>query len=204
MKALFLALALAAGLGYNYWKGHRPIRVEPPPMVTVRAASETREPIQKSLFSGPVFKVNGHTLTGLAEFSVGARVILAQHYSNDMESQLSPVDLALAWGPMNDPAVLAAISFSQSGRFYHWRYENQPPIPHREIERNSANMHMIPASDTIARRLKAVKAGDTVHIRGYLVEAVSPEGWTWRSSLTRDDTGGGACELIFVQELDVL
>lgn len=204
MMKWLLAVALALGLGYNYWKGHRPIQVEPPPMVTVRAASEASAPIQKDLFSGPVFKVNDHTLTGLAEFSVAARVILAEHYSNDRESQLSPVDLALAWGPMNDPRVLEAISFSQSARFYRWRYEGQPPIPRRDIELNSANMHMIPSSDAIARRLKAVKAGDTVRIRGYLVQATSKDGWTWRSSFTREDTGAGACELIFVQELDVL
>jgi len=199
-----LAVALAAGLGYNYWKNHRPVEVEQPPAVAVRAASESRAPIQKDLFSGPVFRVNGYTLTGLAEFSVGARVILAEHYSSDRESQLAPVDLALAWGPMNDPSVLGAISFSQSGRFYRWHYQGQPPIPHRDIELNSANMHMIPSSDDIARRLKAVKSGNIVHIRGYLVQAVSKDGWTWRSSMTREDTGAGACELIFVQDLDVL
>ncbi len=198
-----LAAVLAAGLGYNYWRGHRHVEVEAPPEVSVRAASENGTPIQKNLPGGPVFRVNGNTLTGLAEFSVGARVILAEHYSNDRESQLSPVDLALAWGPMNDTRVLNAISFSQSGRFYRWRYEGQPPIPHREIELNSANMHMIPSSDDIARRLKAVKSGDIVHIRGYLVQAVSSDGWTWRSSMTREDTGAGACELIFVQDLDV-
>jgi len=54
------------------------------------------------------------------------------------------------------------------------------------------------------RRLKAVKPGDTVRIRGYLVQVEGKDGWRWRSSLTRDDTGGGACELIFIQELDVL
>ncbi len=62
---------------------------------------------------------------------------------------------------------------------------------------------MIPSSDAIARRLKAVKAGDIVQIRGYLVQVAAQDGWSWRSSLTRDDTGGGACELIFVQSLDV-
>jgi hypothetical protein len=198
-----LAAALALGLGYNYWRGHRHVEVEAPPPVTVRAASASGAPIQKNLPGGPVFRVNGYALTGLAEFSVAARVILAEHYSSDRESQLSPVDLALAWGPMDDARVLNAIRFSQGGRFYHWHYEGKPPIPHREIELNSANMHMIPSSDDIARRLKAVKPGDTVHIRGYLVQADAKDGWYWRSSLTREDTGAGACELIFVQELDV-
>ncbi len=28
--------------------------------------------------------------------------------------------------------------------------------------------------------------------------AARPCGWHWRSSLTRDDTGPGACELVYV------
>ena len=204
MMKWFFAIALALGLGYHYWKGHRPVRLEPPPVVRIAPVAETREPLQKDLFAGPVFRMNDYTLTALAEFSVGARVILAKQYSSGREADLSPVDLALAWGPMNDTRVLEALAFSQSGRFYRWRYEREPPIPRREIELNSANMHMIPSSDDMARRLKAVKAGDRVRIRGYLVEAVGKDGWRWRSSLTRGDTGGGACELIFVQDMEVL
>ncbi len=204
MKALLLALALAAGLGYHYWKGQRPIQVELPPPVTLRASTENRAPLQRDLASPPVFRVNGYTLTGLAEFSIGARVILAKHYSSDREADLAPVDLALAWGPMADPDVLAAIRFSQSARFYHWRYEGAPPIPHREIEKNSANMHLIPSSREMARRLATVKPGNLLRLRGYLVRAEAQDGWTWTSSLTRDDTGGGACELIFLQDLEIL
>jgi hypothetical protein len=37
-----------------------------------------------------------------------------------------------------------------------------------------------------------------VRIEGWLVEAVAPDGWRWRSSTTRDDSGNGACELIYV------
>jgi len=203
MKALLLALALAAALGYHYWKGQRPIQVEMPPPVALRAVPETGVPLQRDLASPPVFRVNGYTLTGLAEFSIGARVILAKHYSSDREADLAPVDLALAWGPMADPRVLAAMSFSQSARFYHWRYESAPPIPHRQIEKNSSNMHLIPSSRQMARLLNDIKPGNLVRMRGYLVRAEAQDGWTWTSSLTRDDTGGGACELIFLQDLEV-
>ena len=65
-------------------------------------------------------------------------------------------------------------------------------------------MHMIPSSREMARRLEAVKPGDLVRLRGYLVRAEAQDGWRWQSSLTREDTGAGACELIFLQELEVL
>ena len=199
-----LALALACGVSYHFWHKSRPLEVEQPPAVTIRAITEARAPLQRDLANGPVFKVNGYTLTGLAEFSLGARVILTKEYSSDRESQLAPVDLALGWGPMADPRVLSAITVSQSGRFYHWRYEGAPPIPHRDIELHSANMHMIPSSKEMVAQLRGIKPGSLVRVRGYLVQAKAADGWFWRSSLTREDTGAGACEVIFVQELEVL
>jgi hypothetical protein len=30
------------------------------------------------------------------------------------------------------------------------------------------------------------------------VQVNTPDGWRWRSSLTREDTGGGACEVVYV------
>jgi hypothetical protein len=38
---------------------------------------------------------------------------------------------------------------------------------------------------------------------GYLVEVRGRDGFRWRSSLTREDTGNGACELVWVEKLDV-
>ena len=36
------------------------------------------------------------------------------------------------------------------------------------------------------------------------VEAVGPEAFTWRSSMSREDSGDGACELVFVQSVEFL
>jgi hypothetical protein len=92
---------------------------------------------------------------------------------------------------------------AQGGRWYRWRYQGAPPIPPREIELSSANMHMIPASRDVARTLQRLDKGAVVSLRGYLVEARASDGWSWRSSLTREDTGAGACELVFVQAIEV-
>ena len=76
------------------------------------------------------------------------------------------------------------------------------PLPRNVIESHSANMHMIPADDDIERRLKSTRAGNLVHIKGYLVEATTKDGFRWKSSLSRSDTGAGACELIWVESLE--
>jgi hypothetical protein len=57
---------------------------------------------------------------------------------------------------------------------------------------------MIPGSEAVADALDDVAPGERVRIDGWLVEAQAPDGWRWRSSLTREDTGGGACEVVYV------
>ncbi|CAG0979765.1 hypothetical protein MTYP_01692 [Methylophilaceae bacterium] len=152
--------------------------------------------------SGQVF-INGHRIKPLEGFSIEARVLSVRHYNHDRESSLAPVDLALGWGRMADDAVLRHIDISQRNRWYFWRTDNFP-IPRREIETHSANMHMIPANAEIENKLKSVSSGKIVRINGYLVEADANDGWRWRSSLTREDTGPGACELVLVETLTVL
>jgi hypothetical protein len=41
-------------------------------------------------------------------------------------------------------------------------------------------------------------------LAGELVEATGPQIGTWRSSLSRTDTGNGACELMWVRDASIL
>jgi len=194
-KTVFLLAAVAFGA----YQHHTSRPVSQPVGVLVAEV-----PRQVDTGDGP-FDFNGFRVTPLQDFSIQARVLGVETYRFDREARLSPVDLALGWGPMSDTQVLQHIDISQGNRFYFWRGQIQHlPVPLRDIERSSANMHMIPADKAIECQLKSVREGQVVRIEGWLVEARSPDGFFWRSSLTRDDTGAGACELIFVKNLQVL
>jgi hypothetical protein len=94
------------------------------------------------------------------------------------------------------------ISFSQDHRFCFCHWSSTPPIPAADIVSNSANMHLIPATSGVAKRLSSVRAGNLVHFKGYLVRVEAADGRRWVSSLTRTDTGAGPCELVWVEDLD--
>jgi len=160
-----------------------------------------RAPIQHAVASTTLER-NGYRIVPLEPFTIEATVLSTQRYRFDRESDLAPVDLALGWGPMGNPAVSRQVAVSQSDRWYYWR-ASELPIPRREIEIHSTNMHIIPATPAIEDRLAAVRTGDVVRLRGYLVEAQAPDGWRWRSSLSREDTGAGACEVVWLEGLDV-
>ncbi len=159
-------------------------------------------PVQRKLRREKTWQIEGFNLKSNYKFDFTAVVLSSRRYYFDQEAKLSPVDLALGWGPMSNPAPLNLIHISQNNRFYYFKYDNAPPIAKRDIEINSANMHMIPANEAVAETLKQVRRGHIVTIKGYLVNAVSERsGWHWNSSITRGDVGKGACELVYVEEI---
>lgn len=143
-------------------------------------------------------RLHSATLSPLAGFSAEARVLSRRDYSLGREAVLSPTDLALGWQRMEHDTVVSKLDISQDNRWYRYHWRGGPPIPPQEIARSSANMHLIPSDAATAAALRAIRRGDRVRIDGWLVEAQAADGWRWRSSTSRDDTGAGACELIYV------
>ncbi len=159
-------------------------------------------PVQTPLSNIPTIEFKNYRIQPVASFLVQARVLGVENYQFGRESDLSPIDFALGWGKMSDETVLQHFSISQRNRWYYWKTDNFV-IPRREIETHSANMHMIPATDEIESQLNSVREGDVVTLSGKLVNVAADDGWRWNSSLTRHDTGQGACELFFVESLSI-
>lgn len=194
-KILFVVLVLLAGMGYRDWSMRE---IEHPPGVLV-----SEVPTQVNVRGLASVAMDDYELTPRAEFEIRARVLSRKDYSWGTEADLSPVDLALGWGVMSDQAVLDRIEISQGSRWYYTRYDLPAPISNKEIIQNSGNMHMIPAQNRIRKKLKDVRVGDIVRLRGRLVDINHPSGWHWGTSLSRHDTGGGSCEIVYLEEIEI-
>jgi hypothetical protein len=109
--------------------------------------------------SQAAFEFRGYQVKPLATFAVRARVLSREDYYVGKEAELSPLDLALGWKRMADPAVYEALNITQGGRWYRYTWRDQPPIPLQEIIESSANMHMIAATPVVERALKKARAG---------------------------------------------
>lgn len=194
-RRIFILSVIA--LGYLFIKdwGMKPL-VHPPGILV------TETPLQVNLQSSG-FMLDDYRVTRRAQFEIRARVLSTEPYYLHRDGDLSPIDLALGWGVMSDQSVLDQIDISQSSRWYRTRYEMPPPVPELQIIFHSSNMHMIPAKKSIARALKKLREGDIITLRGYLVDVDHDSGWLWRTSMSRTDTGNGACEIVYVESLDV-
>ncbi len=146
------------------------------------------------------FSYPDYTFTNPEPFDLEARVLSVKDYRSGRESELSPRDLALGWDRMMEDAIAEQIDVSQSGRWYRWRVDSFP-IPRKEISSSSANMHMVPANEAVAQQLKDVDEDDRIRIVGQLVDISASDGWRWRSSRSRTDTGNGACELVLLEQI---
>lgn len=169
--------------------------VDRPPGVLVSA-----EPRQQ-LVQRPAFAFGEYLLTPLAEFEVEARVLSVERYRTDGGARVSPIDFALGWGPMSDSAVLEHFRIRQGGRFFSI-HPDERAIDLQTAMLNASNMHLIPVDADMQARLGRVKPGNIVRLRGQLVSVLGPNNFTWTSSLTRSDTGNGACELFYVKSLE--
>jgi hypothetical protein len=60
----------------------------------------------------------------------------------------------------------------------------------------------------VKKSIKKIKTGDHIRLKGYLVSITATDSkgtpYYWNSSTSRNDTGDGACEVMYVTEVNIL
>jgi hypothetical protein len=170
----------------------------------------SRDPLQTPHTSSePMIKEikNGHlTLTPVAEYRVSGVVVSRKAYDDGWESQISPVDLAIVWGKLAEPAYDKYIEYWQNNRWYFFRYKGGSPFDHSFVVTHSGNHHTIPATYNVRKALESIQKNDKVILEGYLVNVKGTyrgKAVFWNTSLSRNDTGNGSCEVFYVSKVRI-
>jgi hypothetical protein len=158
---------------------------------------------------GMSFKFGQYTVTPVATFQLQAIVLSSTRYylniknymDTKMDAALFPMDLALGWQIWDDPHFREQVDVSQAGRFYFWHTDHYVAST-KQINDTASNMHIIPANRKIFNKIYSFREGELVTLSGYLVNASNESGLVWHTSLTREDSGGGACEIFLVEEAE--
>ena len=196
-RALFGVLVLAgAWQAWSQWE-LRPLHPEDGVLAPA-------EPVQTDMAKATPMVRGRWTLTPRARYDITARVLGHEDYRFDALASLAPEDLALGWGAMSDNRVLKALSFEQSARFLTWRPHGPVPISREDVIAHASNNHIIPADSSVRRQLARLRVGQLVHLTGFLVDGVRDDGAWVRTSLSRTDTGAGACEIMLVETVEIL
>ncbi len=189
---LLVAIALFA-----LWKLYSGRDIDHPPGILAAA-----EPVQREIEAAPLIERGVFKLRPRAEFSATVRVLHREDYSLGGLARLVPTDFAVGWGPLSDSQVLEDVEISQSNRFYYW-HTNHWPVDRATIESHSANWHVIPDNAAVRSVLGKLRRGSIVELEGELVDVEGPEG-RMATSLTRLDTGAGACEVLLATSAHIV
>ncbi len=122
--------------------------------------------------------------------------------THDSQS-INTLDICVVWGSNLTNNDFHKISFHNDDWICTWSYG--PDVKHVN-EQEISNNHLITASDSIRKQIANLHNGDQIEIVGRLVY-YGEQRWGGnmrQSSLSRADTGNGACEIIYVDSLRVL
>jgi len=162
---------------------------------TIQKSYQSEEPITKE------FKNGLFVIIPLVEYEISGVVVGKETYASNWDGEVSPFDLALAWGKLAEPENNRYITYRQSHRWYHYQCKKGSPVDPSYIISHSSNNHIIPSNENIYRAIKTIKRKDRVVLKGFLVNlrgTVKDQTVARNTSLSRTDTGSGSCEILYV------
>jgi len=144
------------------------------------------------------------TLQRVAEYSISGKILSKKKYGSTWSARLAPYDLAIGWAKLASPDLIEKIKYSQWGRFYFFKHDWDVPVKAEYIIEHSSNSHIIPATENLEKLLFHIKKHDLIKLEGFLVDVTGTIGSDrvrWFTSLERNDTGNGSCEIFYVTKI---
>jgi len=142
-------------------------------------------------------------------YDVTGMIVSYRHHDNNSRmhrlanDHLNMLDVCVVWGSNASDAQLHKIDFWNGIFTCNFQTRDQAAWDSFDVNRISNN-HLISNDQRIRDRVRDIRIGDQIRVRGYLASYESPGGGKRGTSTTRADTGDGACETIFVENFEIL
>lgn len=172
------------------------------------------EPIE-AVVSEPEFRktVGGDEYIVRPRFSYEISGLVASlHHSDawwdiahrDAHDSLNIADLCMIWGQNASSGIYRRLRFSNTQWACHVEYRN-----HEDgsafIRTQMSNNHVLPDSPDIERELMAIRVGEQVRLRGFLVDyAALDHGRVFSARNTSHGHNGENCEVLYVTSVEHL
>ena len=157
-----------------------------------------------------------YKITPLYDYSISGLVVhkmdYNKWYSLSRTDETFTTDVCMLWGDnlKNGAYQNKTLSIKQDFRFCLFSYRNGTPIANEALSNN----HLIISDSAVKKIMDGVSAGDQIRIIGKLINVhaestgvvgkYEPKTADWRTSTTRVDSGAGACEIIYVEKIEIL
>lgn len=164
------------------------------------------------------FSQNGfdYEVKPLYEYEMSALVVNKMDYtilSLSRTSSVFPVDLCVTWGNNLKSGAYRhpSVGFHQNFRFCFGDWSDSSGFRWHEVSNN----HLVIKDESLRKKALSINEGDQVRIRGKLVnvhvqssdgslQKYESESSSWNSSTKLGDSGAGACEVIYVEDIEII
>lgn len=124
------------------------------------------------------------------------------------ENSVNIKDLCVVWGKNISSGIYQKMKFT-NGEFTCYGDWGEASREETRKFRNDnlSNNHLIASKEKVRKIINEIRIGDQIHLKGMLSsygKTGTPEKYYRSSSLRRDDAGNGACETIFVENIEIL
>ncbi|MDC1142861.1 hypothetical protein OAU50_07190, partial [Planctomycetota bacterium] len=148
---------------------------------------------------------DGHTylIEPVATYDMSALIVSENELDQKWIDKLGlSQDVGVVWGENTTDDRHLKYEFSSSSYVLYARVP--PGVPFNGTE--MGNVHVLPASAEVSDSLDSIERGAQVRLRGKLINYARPDlgPGQRKSSLTRDDTGMGACEVMLVENIEIM
>jgi hypothetical protein len=119
---------------------------------------------------------------------------------------LNTTDLCVVWGKNASSGVYKDMTFTSGEWTCFWNAKNGNwySVADRFEPNEGSNNHMLIANKRVAQTLNDIRIGDQIYFKGYLAEYGTAGRMIRSTSITRTDTGNGACETVFTTDIRIL
>ena len=110
----------------------------------------------------------------------------------------------MIWGDNVLSGVYRQTDFSNDS-WTCWAYWPDRATASRFSMTQLSNNHLLTDDPDVKRALMAAEPGDHIRLKGVLAAYANPgNGFERGTSITRTDTGNGACETVYLQDFDIV
>jgi hypothetical protein len=142
-------------------------------------------------------------------------VVVELHHSDswweyahaEWNDHVNIVDLCVVWGGSATSGVYRELSYEHT-QWECWYRTSSREVFEQFSGNELSNNHLITEDARLAKKMKEVRIGDQVRFTGYLADYTTymngQATGTRTTSTVRTDSGEGACEVVYVTDLQVL
>ena len=172
------------------------------------AIEPIQQPIQSSEFSVNV-DGNDYFIQPLYDYEIYGLVVSYRLHNGDTGAHLrwgdylNVADYCVVWSKSAFSKKLSEFNFRNQEWTCYWQTSSSKALSSFDPAKLSNN-HLITADSRIRDSIKKINIGDQIKIKGWLSSYRSTDRHIRGTSINRIDTGNGACETIYVNEIEII